>query len=63
MTIVVVGNKISDKITSVALQKTFSKSEASSTSAQTEEVPMKIPSKKYMPSENRQQTIDELRLL
>ena len=52
-----IGNKIADKVTSVSKKTQNNKSEADSDSLKD------IPRKRYMSPEERQQIIDELRLI
>ena len=53
----VIGNKIADKVTSVSKKTQNNKSETDSDSLKD------IPRKRYMSPEERQQVIDELRLV
>ena len=52
-----IGNKIADKITSVSKKTQNNESEADSTSLKD------VPKKRYISPEERQQIIDELRLV
>ena len=53
----IIGNKIADKITSVSKKTQNNKSEADSSS------PKDVPKKRYISPEERQQIINELRLV